>query len=326
MNPEQLAFFNQQLSGMLRSGIPLEGALVRLTREMSRGGLKEEIEALAEDLSKGTDLALAVEKRRFPSLYRMLLIVGARAGRLEDILVLVADHYQRCSIIEARLRSMVFYPLLILTAAFLLSLLLSVGSVRILETFRYPAGDPEVPVHLSLFLYLAPVLLGVLWLGGMGLTAVSPLRRLARWRLPGMRDGSLSLTASAMAALLQSGIPLSEALAVVRDLEPHHRTGRELDGWRRRLSAGRTLIADIAVPSRSFPPLFIWLVASSGEALAEGFEKAASLYQQRARHRAELILAAFLPASILGVGGLVLLQLAPVFLLVSRSMRDLMSF
>ena len=99
----------------------------------------------------------------------------------------------------------------------------------------------------------------------------------------------------------------------MRRLEPHGATGRELDGWRKRLGQGKSRISDVVAPGRSFPPFFVWLVAGSGEALAKGFERAAVHYGRRARHRTDLILTAFLPASVLIVGGLVILQALPMF-------------
>ena len=63
MNYEELAFVNQQLAGMLKSGIPLEGALRQLCANMRRGPCRTELEALERDLARGVPLkdALASE-------------------------------------------------------------------------------------------------------------------------------------------------------------------------------------------------------------------------------------------------------------------------
>ena len=53
MNYDEFAFFNQQLAGMLREGIPLEGALKQLTHDMARGNLRAQFEALGSDLARG---------------------------------------------------------------------------------------------------------------------------------------------------------------------------------------------------------------------------------------------------------------------------------
>ena len=56
MNYEEFAFANRQLAGMLQSGIPLEGGLRQLCREMRQGSLRAELQLLEADLAKGIPL------------------------------------------------------------------------------------------------------------------------------------------------------------------------------------------------------------------------------------------------------------------------------
>ena len=57
MKIDEFAFFNQQLAAMLRDGLPLEGALQRLSAEMGDAVLKTELQSLEADLRKGTPIA-----------------------------------------------------------------------------------------------------------------------------------------------------------------------------------------------------------------------------------------------------------------------------
>jgi type II secretory pathway component PulF len=57
MKTDEFAFFNQQLAAMLRDGLPLEGALQRLSAEMGDASLKAELQFLEADLRKGTPIA-----------------------------------------------------------------------------------------------------------------------------------------------------------------------------------------------------------------------------------------------------------------------------
>ena len=125
MKSDEFAFFNQQLAAMLRDGIPLEGALQKLSAEMREGGLKQELELLRESLSRGTPLTEAVRARRLPELYQNLLEVGAQSGNLPGVLTLVADYYQRKHNLWTRLLGLMVYPALVLCASFALSCFLS---------------------------------------------------------------------------------------------------------------------------------------------------------------------------------------------------------
>ena len=52
MNHDEFAFFNQQLAAMLRSGIPLEGALKQLCVGMKTGPLRAELQLLEEEIGR----------------------------------------------------------------------------------------------------------------------------------------------------------------------------------------------------------------------------------------------------------------------------------
>src|SRR4051812_28829757 len=73
MNHEQLAFFNQQLAAMLKSGLPLESSLKQLSASMQRGRLRDEIQQLETDLEQGSPLDEALGRRKLPELYVAML-------------------------------------------------------------------------------------------------------------------------------------------------------------------------------------------------------------------------------------------------------------
>ena len=122
MKYDEFAFFNQQLAAMLRDGIPLEGALQRLCEEMRRGKLRDELQALEADLAKGTPMADALKPRQLPELYKRMILVGVKSGDLPGALTMLADYFQRQNNVWTRLKSMMTYPLIVMFAAFLVSM------------------------------------------------------------------------------------------------------------------------------------------------------------------------------------------------------------
>jgi type II secretory pathway component PulF len=62
------------------------------------------------------------------------------------------------------------------------------------------------------------------------------------------------------------------------------------------------------------PPLFVWVVASAGEDLVAGFNRAAEIYYARAIYRTEVALYSVLPIASLFLGAVVLSQ---AFLVIS---------
>ena len=97
----------------------------------------------------------------------------------------------------------------------------------------------------------------------------------------------------------------------------------EFARWQALLASGNGKLAALDGQTKVLPPLFLWLVANSGEDLIAGFGRAAEIYHARAVFRAEMLLYAALPVSILFLGFMILSQVWPV-LNVMRVFMDMM--
>lgn len=129
-----------------------------------------------------------------------------------------------------------------------------------------------------------------------------------------------------MNLLLESGCTFNQALELLRGLETGSPAQPELAAWQKSHAAGLKRFNDIAADSKVFPPLFIWLVAGSGEDWANGFKHAAHIYYERAVHKVEMLLYAVLPVSVVALGFLILLQILPVVRLFRGFMESLTAF
>jgi hypothetical protein len=112
-------------------------------------------------------------------------------------------------------------------------------------------------------------------------------------------------------------------VGLLRDLEGDTRAGAELAEWHARLAEGRTRFTHVAEGSRAVPPLFVWLVDGAGDDLAAGFEQAAGVYQERAQRRTEMLLVAALPASILLLSSMLIVQVTVLMSFAVQTMNAL---
>jgi type IV pilus assembly protein PilC len=314
MKYEEFAFFNQQLSAMVRDGIPLEGALRRLCAEMRGGPLRTELVKLGEDLAKGVPLGEALQRRHLPDFYRQMLEVGAQANDLPAVLTLMADYYQRRQVIWTRLKGLMVYPAIVLCGAFMLSCFLSfLLSTLLSSTFlQWPYFESIGASRALVVIWCPPLLVGLAAVVCIAALTVPRVRGLVRWRLPAFKEASLAQVASALALMLKSGVPLDKALGLAEKLEQGTPAAIEIAHWRQRLREGRGKFSDMAAGGRVFPPLFVWMVGQSGEALPAGFERAAEIYQARASYRAEVLLYSALPCSVIVLGVVIVSQIQPV--------------
>ena len=323
MKNDEFAFFNQQLAAMLRDGIPLEGALRRLCEEMRRGALREQLQALEADLAKGTPIADALAARRLPELYKRMMVVGVKGGDLPGALTMLADYFQRQNDVWTRLKSMMTYPLIVMFAAFLISM-----AIALLWTCAIGPSFKEMFYGMNIMLpkatliafatlrsiWVFPAVLGVLFLLATAIIFQPTLRGRFLWRLPAFKEATVSRIASALSLLLKNGVPFPEAVALVEQLENSATAAADLQQWRKRLAAGVAKFSEVAAVNRMIPPLFVWVVAGAGENLTAGFNRAAEIYHARALYRTEVALFSVLPFASLCLGAIVISQ---AFLVIS---------
>src|SRR3989441_5963262 len=313
MKWDEFAFLNQQLAGMLKTGIPLEGALRQLCETMRRGRLRTELELLQTDLARGAPLREAVAARKLPELYARMVQVGQQGNDLPGMLTLLADYYHRLNAIAARLKGLMVYPAIVLVTTIALFAFLTWLYATLIETFM-----PEFLEGYGMpYGVRGSIWLPVIWLCLLSASFVAALliprcRDWLRWRLPAFKEAGFSQFASSMKLMLQNGGQLRDALALMQQLERGTAAGAELERWQTRLAAGHGKFADLAAGGKIFPPLFVWLVAQAGEDLAEGFGRAAEIYYARAAHRVEMLLYAALPVAVLVLGALIFLQTYPL--------------
>ena len=322
MKYDEFAFFNQQLAAMLRDGIPLEGALKRLCQEMHTGQLQDELQALEADLGRGTPLADALKARQLPELYKRMMVVGVRSGDLPGALTMLADYFQRQNDIWTRLKSMMTYPLIVMFAGFLISLLIAaLWNFFIGPSFRgmYSGMEMRLPGATQFALdslqaiWAFPLVLGILFFVALTIVFQPAMRGKFLWRLPAFKEANVARVASALTLLLKNGVSLPDAIGLVEGLEDNQRATADLQQWKDNLAAGMAKFSEVARASRMFPPMFVWIVAGAGEDLVSGFRRAAEMYQSRAIYRTEVALFSVLPVASMFLGAVVMSQAFLVF-------------
>ena len=323
MKLDEFSFFNQQLAAMLRDGIPLEGALRRLCQEMRAGTLRTELQSLEADLAKGTPMADALKPRQLPELYKRMILVGVKGNDLPGALTMLADYFQRQSSIWTRLKSMMVYPLIVMFMAFLISAVLAfLWTCVIGPSMREVFGGMGVRLPgATLFafatlkaIWVFPVALGCLFFLAAAVVFLPGLRGRYLWRLPAFKEATVSRVAASLALLLKNGVNLPDAIGLGEQLETSTAAAADLQLWRKKLAAGNAKFSEVAAVNRMIPPLFVWVVASAGEDLAAGFNRAAEIYHSRAIYRTEVALYSVLPIASLFLGAIVLSQ---AFLVIS---------
>src|SRR5205085_10504970 len=94
---QELATFTQQLSNLLRSGMPLTVALNSMTHLASKGISPDVARQLKQDVMEGKSLSDAMSKQPiiFSDLFINMVRAGDQSGALVEVLKGLADLFER---------------------------------------------------------------------------------------------------------------------------------------------------------------------------------------------------------------------------------------
>ncbi|NNE68236.1 MAG: type II secretion system F family protein [Pyrinomonadaceae bacterium] len=113
--------FNQQLSALLRAGIPVLQAIGLLKERSGSAALRTVLADVEEKIRTGVPLSDAFESQRtFPRIYTASLHAGERSGSLDEVLARYVHYLKRSVGISRKLRSVLAYPAFLLLAATLM--------------------------------------------------------------------------------------------------------------------------------------------------------------------------------------------------------------
>ena len=118
--------FARQLSTLQDAGLPILRSLRILEEQQKSGTFKRVVGYVADDIEGGSTLseALARFPRAFDRLFVNMVAAGEAGGVLDLILSRIADFMEKRQKLIARVRSAMVYPVLVLSAAFAILLLL----------------------------------------------------------------------------------------------------------------------------------------------------------------------------------------------------------
>ena len=110
--------FNQQLSALLRAGIPVLQAITLLKTRSASANLREVLADVEEKIKSGVPLSQAFEMQGiFPKIYTASILSGEQSGALDDVLAKFVDYLKRSVGITRKLRGALAYPAFLLLAA-----------------------------------------------------------------------------------------------------------------------------------------------------------------------------------------------------------------
>src|SRR3989344_5062882 len=135
-----LMIFTRQFATLLDAKIPMADALKNLYRQTRNQVLTEAVLEVSSDVDSGLSLSQALEKHStiFSEFYSNMIRSAEITGRLDKVMIFLADYLEKEHIIASKIRNAMIYP------AVVIGLIFIVGGIMV--GFVFPK---LVPVFLG---------------------------------------------------------------------------------------------------------------------------------------------------------------------------------
>jgi len=129
---DEFLMFNQQLSAMLRAGLPILQAIGILLNRQKSGYFKGVLEDVERRIRGGTALseAFAAHSNIFPRLYTASILAGERSGDLDSVLLRYVAYTKTITELRRKLKKTLIYPIILIVA--------SIGLITLMTTYVIP--------------------------------------------------------------------------------------------------------------------------------------------------------------------------------------------
>jgi len=318
-----LLIFTHELSTLLASGLPLDRSLQILSELSERAEMKRVVADVLQSVQRGKSLAeaLAQHPKVFAPLYVNMVKAGEIGGVLDAVLHRLEDYLERADELKNEVRSALIYPALLTFVA--------LSSVTILLTYVLPKFaaifaemGQALPFSTRLLLGLSAAMRGYWWALLLGAVAAyfgglhyirTPAGRL-KWDqfqlrivLLGNLTRKLAVArfARTLGTLLKSGVPMLQALDIVRDVSENLVLAQAIDEVKVGVRGGSGVAGPLS-HSAVFPPLALQMISVGEETgkLDEMLVQVAEYFDKDVRQQVKRLTALLEPALLL-VGGVV---------------------
>jgi type IV pilus assembly protein PilC len=232
---KQLCVFTRQLSTLQDAGLPLVRSLKILEAQMRPCKLKDVVSEVAEDVESGSTFSesLAKHPRAFDRLYVNMVRAGEAGGALDTILERLAEFREKARQLRRRIIGAMIYPVVVITiASAILILIMTIIVPKFQEIFK--SFDTKLPTMTIILINVASSLKKYIWivvlLPVVFYLFVKLLKRSRGGRyfvdnvklhLPVfgaiVSKSTISSFTRTLGTLIASGVPILEALNIVRD-------------------------------------------------------------------------------------------------------------
>lgn len=230
-----LCTFTRQLSILQDAGLPILRSLRILEEQSKPGRLKNSLMDTCDEIEGGSTLSEAMSKspKCFDRLYVNMIKAGEAGGALEVILRRLAEFMERSEALRRKVKGAMVYPIMVVFVAVVILTFIMLRIVPVFETifadFETPLPPPTLMLmtisrNMARFWFLIPSIPLGIWL------FIKLLRKFKQGKMGWdlfllnipvfgtlIEKNSLARATRTLGTLVQSGVPILEALNITRE-------------------------------------------------------------------------------------------------------------
>lgn len=322
-----IALITRQLATLLRAGIPLVESLNALTDQADKEELKRVLSDIRRQVNEGSSLANALREhpKHFTDLYVNMVRAGESSGNLDTVLNRLTEFIEAQIELRSKIIGAMVYPIIMMfVGVVIMTLLFTFVIPKVTAIFKDQGADLPFMTQLLItiselfsnwWFVIIPLFIG-------GIVAFFQWKRTPagkhRWdrfvlKVPVVgglvRMIAISRFARTLGTLLSSGVPLLQALDIVKDILGNSRLVEVVEDARVNIREGDS-IAQPLKRSGEFPPLVTHMIAigeKSGQ-LEDMLENVAISYNQQVDGRIQALTTMLEPLMIviMGIGAAII--------------------
>lgn len=296
---KHLMTFTRQLATLIDAGLPIIRSLVILREQVESEIFKDKINDIIGHIEGGGSLseAFARHPRTFNNLYVNMVRAGEIGGVLETVLNKIAEFLEKSQALKGKVKSAMMYPVVV---GILATLIVGFILIFILPKFTdiFAQLGAELPWLTQQLVNASEILVNRAYIPIIGLillwiiyAQINKTRQgkyvFDRLKLkiiifgPLLRKIAIVRFAGTLATLIHSGVPILQALDIVRDTSGNEVIARAMEQVYHSVKDGDTIHEPLA-RSQVFPPLVYHMVAVGEEtgAIDQMLIKVAEAYER----------------------------------------------
>lgn len=321
---KDIAIMLRQMATMIGAGLSLIRALSTLTEQTENPTLRGILNTVRTDVETGLSLSAGLAKHPlvFPPLMINMVKAGETGGFLDQTLLNLAKNFEDEVKLNAKVKSAMTYPVVVLVVAILASVGMLLFIVPVFAgIFDSLGGDlpwaTQILVDMSNFLKVAVwpllvlVVIAFVWWGRIK-NNKSVREKVDPLKLKTPVFGALTQKIAVarftrnLGAMLRAGVPVLQALEIVGEASGNYVVEKATQDIINNVRRGKGLTAPLA-EHPIFPPMVVQMIAIGEDtgAMDVMLEKIAEFYDAEVEATTEQLTSLIEPLMILLIGGIV---------------------